>query len=74
MAYPGYGAPPPGGYGGVSKELVRYLSGVKIKASVACTNGRRLVLIVVRHKKCKLMCGIKGHIRLLFPPFRQHPK
>ena len=44
MAYPGYGAPPPGGYGGVSKELVRYLSGVKIKASVACTNGRHLVL------------------------------
>ena len=25
MAYPGYGAPPAGGYGGVSKELVRYL-------------------------------------------------
>ena len=44
MAYPGFGAPPPGGYGGVSKVLVRYLSGVKIKASVACTNGRHLVL------------------------------
>ena len=79
MAYPGYGAPPPGGYGGVSKELVRYLSGVKIKASVVFTNGRHLVLTfcifnLVRHKKCKLTCGIKGNIRLLFRPSRQHPK
>ena len=82
MAYPGYGAPPPGGYGGVSKELVRYLLGVKIKASVAYTNLRNLVFIafdssvyyLVRHEKCMHMCGIKGHIRRLFPPFRQHPK
>lgn len=59
MAYPGYGAPPPGGYGGVSKELVRYLLGVKIKASVAYTNLRNLVFIafdssvyyLVRHEK-----------------------
>ena len=82
MAYPGYGAPPPGGYGGVSKELVRYLLGVKIKASVAYTNRRNLVFIafdssvyyLVRHEKCMHMSGIKGHIRLLFPPFRQHPQ
>lgn len=31
MAYPGFGAPPPGGYGGVSKELVRYIWSYKSK-------------------------------------------
>ena len=31
MAYPGYGAPPPGGYGGVSKEIVYHVLGMKLK-------------------------------------------
>lgn len=30
MAYPGYGAPPPGGYGGVSDERVKLFLGKEV--------------------------------------------